>query len=58
MLAVLGLEENDIVDMRWVDNGPGWVGVLLADPEAVLGLEPDISRYSGNGQIDIGVGAP
>jgi len=58
VLAVLGLEEDDIVDMRWVDNGPGWVGVLLADPEVVLGLEPDISRYSGNGQIDIGVVAP
>ena len=58
VLAVLGLEENDIVDMRWVDNGPGWVGVLLSDPETVLGLEPDISRYSGNDQIDIGVVAP
>ena len=41
-----------------MDNGPGWVGVLLSDPETVLGLEPDISRYSGNDQIDIGVVAP
>src|SRR3954467_4243437 len=27
--AVLGIARNDIVDAEWVDNGPGWVGVLL-----------------------------
>lgn len=57
-LAVLGLEDTDIMDMRWVDNGPGWVGVLLEEPEVVLSLQPDISRFTGEGQIDIGVVAP
>ena len=58
VLAVLGLEESEIVDMAWVDNGPGWVGVLLADPDDVLALAPDITPFTGDGHIDIGVIAP
>lgn len=58
VLAVLGLGEPDIVEMRWVDNGPGWVGVLLTDPDEVLSLKPDITQLTGEGQIDIGVVAP
>lgn len=32
----LGLRHGDIVDSAWVDNGPGWMAVLLASVEAVL----------------------
>src|SRR3954451_14437900 len=28
---ILGIGRDDVVDARWVDNGPGWVGVLLGD---------------------------
>jgi PhzF family phenazine biosynthesis protein len=35
---ILGLD--DVVDAQWVDNGPGWVAVLLEDAEAVLALQP------------------
>jgi PhzF family phenazine biosynthesis protein len=35
---ILGVE--DVVDAQWVDNGPGWVAVLLANAEAVLALQP------------------
>lgn len=38
--ASLGLEQGDVVDAEWGDNGPGWVIVLLHDAEAVLALEP------------------
>ncbi len=38
--AVLGIGRSEIRDARWVDNGPGWVAVLLADAEAVLALTP------------------
>lgn len=31
----------DVVDAAWVDNGPGWLAVLLASPEAVLAAAPD-----------------
>ncbi|MEV0384073.1 PhzF family phenazine biosynthesis protein [Nonomuraea sp. NPDC050643] len=38
--ASLGIARGDIVAAEWADNGPGWVGVLLADAEAVLALRP------------------
>lgn len=56
--AVLGISPDEIVAIEWVDNGPGWVGVLVEDHEAVLSLRPDIGRYDGDGQIDIGVVGP
>ena len=56
--AVLGLDRREIVDTQWVDNGPGWVGVLLEDAAAVLSLEPDFARYAGEGSLDVGVVGP
>ncbi|MGH8834580.1 MAG: PhzF family phenazine biosynthesis protein [Actinomycetes bacterium] len=35
-----GIYRADIVDAQWVDNGPGWVAVLVADADAVLALRP------------------
>ncbi|MGW9550737.1 PhzF family phenazine biosynthesis protein [Citricoccus zhacaiensis] len=35
-LTEVGLEQTDLVDAAWVDNGPGWMGLLLTDAEAVL----------------------
>ena len=55
LASVLGVDEDEIVDARWVDNGPGWVGLLFEDADAVLALEPDFRRYDGDGQLDIGV---
>jgi PhzF family phenazine biosynthesis protein len=55
IVAVLGVRRDELVDVQWVDNGPGWVGVLLPDAEAVLALEPDFSRYRGDDTLDIGV---
>jgi PhzF family phenazine biosynthesis protein len=56
--AVLGIRSSAVVGAEWVDNGPGWVGILLEDSESVLALEPDIGRYRGLEQLDIGVVAP
>jgi PhzF family phenazine biosynthesis protein len=56
--AVLGIDPASIVDAEWVDNGPGWVGILLENHESVLALKPDIGRYGGPDQLDIGVIAP
>lgn len=55
---VLGLEEASIVDSQWVDNGPGWVGLLLTGADAVLEVEPDFSRYTGSPSLDIGLVGP
>lgn len=50
--SVLGIDRSEIVDAEWVDNGPGWVGVLLADADAVLALRP------GFVDLDVGVVGP
>jgi PhzF family phenazine biosynthesis protein len=51
---VLGISPEEIVDSHWVDNGPGWVAVMLASADAVLALRP-----SGDGEhIDLGVVGP
>jgi PhzF family phenazine biosynthesis protein len=40
LAAMLRIDPDEIIDSQWVDNGPGWVAVLLSDAEAVLGLAP------------------
>ncbi|HEY0950481.1 PhzF family phenazine biosynthesis protein [Nocardioides sp.] len=50
--AALRIDRADLLDAAWIDNGPGWVGVLLADAAAVLALEPDFAAFGG---LDIGV---
>lgn len=55
---VLGIDQDEIVDIEWADNGPGWVAVLLADAGRVLALEPDASSYQGDGSLEIGVVGP
>ncbi|WP_323166119.1 PhzF family phenazine biosynthesis protein [Pseudomonas bubulae] len=51
----LGIEAQAVVQARWVDNGPGWVALMLRDREQVLALEPDYSQLLG---LSIGVVAP
>jgi PhzF family phenazine biosynthesis protein len=51
----LRIDDAQIVDCAWVDNGPGWVGVLLSDAEAVLALRPDLTAF---GDLEIGVVGP
>ncbi len=47
VLSVLGVSAAAVVEAAWIDNGPGWVGVLLADADAVLALEPNLAARSG-----------
>jgi PhzF family phenazine biosynthesis protein len=54
--AILGVEREKVVDAEWLDNGPGWVGVLLDSARTVLKLRPDASAYPG--RWDIGVIGP
>jgi predicted PhzF superfamily epimerase YddE/YHI9 len=46
---------DEVVDARWIDNGPGWVGVLLRDAEAVLAVRPDWNSF---GDLEVGVVGP
>lgn len=34
----LGLRPEQVVDAAWVDNGPGWLGLLLSSSDDVLGI--------------------
>jgi PhzF family phenazine biosynthesis protein len=38
--SLLGVARDDIVDSQWVDNGPGWMAVLLGSVEEVLAVRP------------------
>ncbi|WP_121251803.1 PhzF family phenazine biosynthesis protein [Nocardioides ferulae] len=51
----LRIAESDVVDAAWVDNGPGWVAVLLDDADAVLDLRPDLAAFGG---LEIGAVGP
>ncbi|MCB2413947.1 PhzF family phenazine biosynthesis protein [Demequina sp. TTPB684] len=55
-LSVLGVAADDVVAAEWIDNGPGWMGILLRDADAVLVVEPDLA--SRVGQWSIGVVGP
>jgi PhzF family phenazine biosynthesis protein len=50
--TVLGIGRDAIIDAQWVDNGPGWVAVLLEDADAVLALKPVYT------ELDVGVVGP
>lgn len=52
-LQVLGVTPADVIAASWIDNGPGWLGVLLATSDAVLALRPDVSAHPQH--WDIGV---
>ncbi|WP_019830921.1 PhzF family phenazine biosynthesis protein [Sphingomonas sp. PR090111-T3T-6A] len=53
--GVLGIARDAIVEAQWIDNGPGWIGVLLDSADAVLALRPARSHPR---RIDIGVVGP
>jgi PhzF family phenazine biosynthesis protein len=38
--ALLRINRSAVIDAAWVDNGPGWVAVLLPDADAVHALRP------------------
>jgi predicted PhzF superfamily epimerase YddE/YHI9 len=47
VVDALRLDPADVLEAAWVDNGPGWLGLLLATPDCVLAADPDPSRCSG-----------
>ena len=50
--GILRIDRSDVVAAEWVDNGPGWAGILLGSAEAVLALRP------GTVDQEIGVAGP
>lgn len=53
VIDVLGVRPERVIDAEWLDNGPGWVGVLLDHARTVVELRPNASAHPG--RWDIGV---
>lgn len=51
----LGLAPGAIVEAQWVDNGAGWMALMLAERQQVLELQPDYPQLQG---LAVGVIAP
>lgn len=47
VLRALGVGASDLLDLAWVDNGPGWIGVQLRSAADVLAIEPRIANFDG-----------
>ena len=54
--AALGLTAPQILAAQLLDNGPVWLGLLLDQPQTVLGLRPDHGALKALGQ-KVGVAA-
>ncbi|MES3054173.1 PhzF family phenazine biosynthesis protein [Sphingomonas faeni] len=52
---LLRIDRAAIVDAQWVDNGPGWIAVMLATAADVLAVEP---AHHHSRRIDIGIVGP
>lgn len=39
VMAALGVDDREVRAMEWVDNGPGWLGVLFDSADRVLALD-------------------
>ncbi|MCL2596021.1 MAG: PhzF family phenazine biosynthesis protein [Promicromonosporaceae bacterium] len=55
LAAALRISPTDIQAAQWIDNGPGWVGVLLASADAVLTVRPD---FAAMGSLRVGIAGP
>jgi PhzF family phenazine biosynthesis protein len=49
---VLNINRSDIIDHQWLDNGPGWMGIMLENAEAVRAVKP---KGSWKRRVDIGI---
>jgi PhzF family phenazine biosynthesis protein len=50
--ATLGISPDRVVASQWIDNGPGWVGVVLGSVDEVLAVRPN---FSSMGDLKIGI---
>jgi PhzF family phenazine biosynthesis protein len=42
-LRLVGSDGDGLVDAMWIDNGPGWLGLLFDRAETILSLKPERS---------------
>lgn len=51
-LAQLEIEADEVIDAAWLDNGPGWIGLLLRSAERVLDVDVPAATIPG---FDVGL---
>lgn len=54
-LDILRIGTDDVVDSAWIDNGPGWMGILLRTADEVLTVSPG---PTGDREVKLGVVGP
>ncbi len=57
-LDQLGLDPGEVVDAAWIDNGPGWMGILLESAGAVLDVHLPTVEAKGFDVGLVGLHAP
>lgn len=55
VVRALRVDPATVRAASWVDNGPGWIGLLLDSAETVLALQPDFPLM---GNLKVGVAGP
>lgn len=58
VVEILGVDPERVRGAEWLDNGPGWIGVLLDGADTVLGLHPEARGRSGPWSIGVAGPAP
>lgn len=53
VLSALGLRADQVLVARWLDNGPQWLALRLADAATVLTLEPDHAALKSLAKIGV-----
>lgn len=51
----LNIDRDDVVAAQWIDNGPGWLGILMESAQAVLDVRPATSHPE---RLDVGLVGP
>jgi PhzF family phenazine biosynthesis protein len=46
LVEAIGVRRDTVVDVQWVDNGPGWVALLLGSADEVLAVRPSFIDMS------------
>jgi PhzF family phenazine biosynthesis protein len=53
VLPALGLAAHEVRASQWLDNGPRWLGLVLADADSVLRIEPDHAALKGLAKVGV-----
>ena len=53
VLAALGVAPSQVRAVQWLDNGPKWMGIVLADADTVLRIEPEHSLLKNLAKVGV-----